>query len=71
MENAMGALEQWVELGENNSSYFLGLEKKSQFKKSINKLKNENNEIATEQGEILELIKAYYENVYCSLHYTK
>jgi hypothetical protein len=54
MENAMGALEQWVELGENNISYFLGLEKKSQFKKSINKLKNENNEIATEQGEILE-----------------
>lgn len=37
----MGAQEQWVELGENNNSYFLGLEKKSQFKKSINKLKNE------------------------------
>jgi hypothetical protein len=71
MENAMGAREQWVELGENNISYFLGLEKKSQFKKSINKLKNENNEITTEQGEILELIKTYCENVYCSLHYTK
>jgi GTPase SAR1 family protein len=40
------AQEQWVELGEKNNSYFLGLEKKRQVKKSINKIKNENNDIA-------------------------
>jgi hypothetical protein len=34
-----------VELGEKNNSYFLGLEKKRQAKKSINKLKDENGDI--------------------------
>jgi hypothetical protein len=38
----------------------LGLEKKRQVKKSTNKMKNENNDIATKQGEILEIIKTYY-----------
>jgi len=33
------AREQWVELGDKNNSYFLGLEKKRQVKKSINKIK--------------------------------
>jgi hypothetical protein len=32
------AWEQWVELGEKNYLYFLGLEKKRQVKKSINKI---------------------------------
>ena len=32
------AWEQWVELGEKNNLYFLGLEKKGQVKKSINKI---------------------------------
>jgi hypothetical protein len=40
------AREQWVELGEKNNSYFLGLEKERQVKKSINKIKNENNDIS-------------------------
>ena len=60
------AREQWVELGEKNNSYFLGLEKKRQVKKSINKIKNENNDIATKQSEILEIIKTYYEKLYSS-----
>ena len=60
------AREQWVELGEQNNSYFLRLEKKRQVKKSINKIKNENNDIATKQGEILEIIKTYYEKLYPS-----
>jgi hypothetical protein len=42
------------------------LEKKRQVKKSINKIKNENNDIATKQGEILEIIKTYYEKLYSS-----
>jgi hypothetical protein len=37
--------EKWVEYGEKNNSYFLGLEKQRQIKKSINKLIDENNEI--------------------------
>jgi hypothetical protein len=69
-EKAKGAQvrtrEQWVELGEKNNSYFLGLEKKRQVKKSINKMKNENNDIATKQGEILEIIKTYYKKLYSS-----
>lgn len=55
-----------MELGEKNDSYFLGLEKKKQVKKSINKVKKENNDIVTEQGEILELIKTYYGKLYSS-----
>jgi hypothetical protein len=45
--------EKWVEYGEKNNSYFLGLEKQRQIKKSINKLINENNEIITDQMHIL------------------
>ena len=68
-EKAKGAQirsrEKWVELGEKNNSYFLGLEKKRQIKKSINKLRH-NNEIITEQNEILNIIKDYYEELYTS-----
>ena len=42
----------------------MGLEKKRQVKKSINKIKHENNDIATKQGEILEIIKTYYKELY-------
>jgi hypothetical protein len=38
-----------VEYGEKNNSYFLGLEKQRQIKKSINKLIDENNEKITDQ----------------------
>jgi hypothetical protein len=37
-----------VEYGEKNNSYFLGLEKQRQIKKSISKLIDENNEIITD-----------------------
>ena len=40
--------EKWVEYGEKNNSYFLGLEKQRQIKKSINTLIDENNEKITE-----------------------
>ena len=33
--------EKWIELGEKNNSYFLGLEKQRQVNKSINKLKDD------------------------------
>ena len=44
----------WMELGEENNSYFLGLEIKRQAKKSINKLKDENGDIICEQTELLK-----------------
>jgi hypothetical protein len=44
--------EKWVEYGEKNNSYFLGLEKQRQIKKSINKLIDENNEKITFKREI-------------------
>jgi hypothetical protein len=53
-----------VEYGEKNNSYFLGLEKQRQIKKSINKLIDENNEILTDQMHILSTIKSYYEKLY-------
>ena len=56
--------EKWVEYGGGNNSYFLGLEKQRQIKKSINKLIDENNEKITDQMHILSTIKSYYEKLY-------
>ena len=56
--------EKWVEYGEKNNSYFLGLEKQRKIKKSINKLIDENNEKITDQMHILCTIKSYYEKLY-------
>jgi hypothetical protein len=53
-------------LGEKNDSYFLGLEKQRQVKKSISKLLDENSKVIKEQGEILNTIKNYYEKLYTS-----
>lgn len=53
-----------MEFGEKNNSYFLGLEKQRQIKKSINELIDENNEKITDQMHILDAIKSYYEKLY-------
>ena len=58
--------DKWVELGEKNNSYLLGLEKQRQVKKSMNKLLDENNKVIKEQGEIFNTIKGYYEKLYTS-----
>jgi hypothetical protein len=50
-----------LEYGEKNNSYFLGLLKQRQIKKSINKLIDENNEKITDQMHIPNPIKSYYE----------
>jgi hypothetical protein len=49
---------------EKYNSYFLGLEKQRQIKKSINELIDENNEKITDQMRILGAIKSSYENLY-------
>ena len=55
-EKARGAQirsrEKWVEFGEKNNAYFLGLEKQRQSRKSIDKLIKENNTETTNQTEI-------------------
>ena len=56
--------EKWVELGEKNNAYFLGLEKQRQVKKSINKLSDDNGNIITDQTDLLNKIKHYYANLY-------
>ena len=58
--------KKWVDLCERNNSYFLGLEKQRQVKKSTNKLLDENNNVIKEQGEVLSTIKDYYEQLYTS-----
>jgi hypothetical protein len=47
-----------------NNSYFLGVEKQRQIKKSINELIDENNEKITDQMHILSAIKSCYEKLY-------
>jgi hypothetical protein len=56
--------EKWIELGEKNNSYFLGLEKQRQVNKSINKLKDDKNSVITDQPKLLHMIKEYYEKLY-------
>lgn len=53
----------WVEVGEKNNWYFLGLEKMRQAKKNINELKYETGDIMCEQTELLKEIKRYYEQL--------
>ena len=56
--------QEWVEKGEKNTAYFFGLEKSRQTKKTIFKLKNDNGSIITNQTEILNMEKHFYENLY-------
>ena len=56
--------EKWIELGEKNNSYFLGLEKQRQVNKSINKLKDDKNSVITDETKLLHMIKEYYEQLY-------
>ena len=55
----------WVEEGEQNSSYFLRLEKHNFCNKHITQL-NVNDSIITEQSEILKAEKQFYEKPYSS-----
>ena len=58
--------EKWVEFGEKNNAYFLGLKKKRQIKKSITKLLDDEGNIITNQKDILDKIKYYYKKLYTS-----
>lgn len=56
--------EEWCEKGEKNNKYFLGLEKSRQNKKTIIKLRDENDNIVTEQEKILKIERKFYQNLY-------
>ena len=55
---------QWVEQGEKSTKFFLQLEKSTYTNKTIKKLEKEDSTSITDQKEILEYIKQFYENLY-------
>ena len=56
----------WVEEGEKNTKFFLGLEKARQTRKTITALKDDKGVIHTESSKILQIEKDFYQNIYNS-----
>ena len=56
----------WQEHGEHNTKYFLSLEKRNHSRKTVTKLKINENEYTCNQFEILQKEKTYYEELYKS-----
>ena len=54
----------WTEEGEKSSRYFCNLEKRLGEKKSIFRLKNDNDIVVTDQLKLLEEINSFYQNLY-------
>jgi hypothetical protein len=50
----------WVEEGEKNTKFFLGLEKARQTRKNITALKDNKGELIKDQSKILELERILY-----------
>ena len=56
----------WLEKGEKSMSYFLRMEKSRQANNTIKSLKKDNGDIVSEDIEILEVAKSFYEKLYTS-----
>jgi mannosylglycoprotein endo-beta-mannosidase len=54
----------WMEEGEKSSKYFCNLKKRSCEKKNIQRVKNKNGQIITDQKGIMENINSFYQNLY-------
>ena len=54
----------WIESGERNTKYFLGLEKSNHNNKIMASLKNNNGDIATSKEEIMEIQLNFYKALY-------
>ena len=54
----------WVEEGEKNTKFFLGLEKARQTRKNITALNDNKGKLIKEQSKILELERDYYITLY-------
>ena len=53
--------EKWAEKGEENSRYFLGLEKLNAVRKHITQLNSENGNVIKDLNELLQEQKQFYE----------
>lgn len=56
--------EKWIEEGERNTKYFLGLEKSRANAKLFPNIELDNGDIIVDQFDILKTQKNYYENIY-------
>ena len=54
----------WTEEGEKSSRYFCNLEKRLGEKKSIFRIKNDNDEVVSDQLKLLEEINTFYQHLY-------
>ena len=61
---AVKSRARWIEFGEKNSRYFLGLEKWHNDKKFIKSLKNTQQDLVNDQKLILEELVNFYEKLY-------
>jgi hypothetical protein len=59
----------WVEQGEKNNKYFLGLEKRNQEVKSLKGLINDKNVLITEPKKMLNEVSMFYENLFRNKDY--
>ena len=56
----------WIEMGERPTIYFFNLEKKKYIKKTITKLRKEDETIIKNETQILDAIENYFNNLYMS-----
>ena len=61
---AVRSRARWMEYGEKNNKYFLGLEKRNREKKNINCLKNAQGILINEKNNVLKELVHYYETLY-------
>jgi hypothetical protein len=59
----------WVEQGEKNTKYFLGLEKRNQEKKSLKCLIDNENRLITDPKKVLNEAANFYQNLYKRKNY--
>lgn len=60
--------EKWIQEGDKNTKYFLGLEKSRANSKLFPSMELDNGEIVVDQFDILQEQRKYYENIYGSNH---
>ena len=65
------AREKWLEQGEKNTKYFLGLEKQRQAKSVIRNIKDETGSVVSEPSDVLKTIHNFYEKLYKSVNISK
>ena len=56
----------FAKLGKKATKYYLNMEKRNYQNKTIYRLKNEHDQIVTQENQILEVIQKYYETLYTS-----